>query len=177
MCRNLGADINADPFTPSPDLNGDYYQWGQPIPAATRDAIIGTWSATTPTTGYGSNSTALDSKIKSASDPCPPGYRVPTYAEWEGVRNNTTLNPRDNRGTWTGDSWSGTMFGDNLFLPATGRRNSSNGTLVERGTTGSYWSNRRGATTTIYSLYFSGPGSSVGAVSRAEGETIRCIAE
>jgi uncharacterized protein (TIGR02145 family) len=177
MCRNLGADPNAHPFTPSADLNGDYYQWGSFTPCATRDDIIGTWSSTAPVTWYGDNSTAPDEKVKSIYDPCPAGYRVPTHAEWEGVM-NTTLNPRTNiPGTWGSVAWTGAMFGDKLFLPTAGRRTNVNGTLDLRGTFGYYWSSRMYDALFAYVAIFNSTGQYSYNENREKGYSIRCIAE
>ncbi|MCL2435691.1 MAG: hypothetical protein FWD09_06105, partial [Lentimicrobiaceae bacterium] len=174
MCRNLGADPTADPFIPSFAINGDYYQWGQPTPAGTRDGIIGTWGDTyNVSLFYGDNNSAnTDAKVKSATDPCPAGYRVPTYDEWQGVC-NTTLNPRTNHGTWSLGEWSGAKFGDNLFLPAAGYRYAIAGALDDVGTAGSYWSSLRGA----YNMYFNSTVARVNSSSRANGQTVRCIAD
>jgi len=180
MCRNLGVNPYVNPFIPSALLNGDYYQWGSPTPCATRDAIIGTWNTDPPSGWYGDNSTAPDAKVKSIYDPCPAGYRVPTYDEWQGVF-NTTLNPRTNipSGTWSSstDSWSGAMFGDNLFLPTAGYRNPTIGVLFNRGAFGFYWGSRMDDATNAYHAYLSSGYAYMDYLYRAFGHSIRCIAE
>jgi len=181
MCRNLGADPNAHPFYPSPDLNGDYYQWGSPMPAATWNTIINTtfpWTA--PYGWYGDNSTDPDAKVKSIYDPCPAGYRVPTYDEWQGVF-NTTLNPRTFIGDMTlpgdPDRWSGIMFGDNLFLPTAGYRLESNGALSSRGACGYYLISRLFNATNVYTAAFISTSMGIVINHRTYGRSLRCIAE
>jgi uncharacterized protein (TIGR02145 family) len=173
MCRNLGASTTTHPFMPSADLTGNYYQWGAPTPIATRDGLIGPWNATPPLGWYGNNTTGTSVTVKSVFDPCPAGYRIPSYNEWAGVFAN---NPRINIGTFDMDSWSGVLFGDNLFLPATGYCASSGVSLM--GYYGAYWTNRSASATQAYLAEFydwmermSTP------FGRINAHSIRCIAE
>ena len=197
MCYNMGAIENGDPFTQSPDLNGDYYQWGCKTPAI---AALADPGATTlpglPTTWYGSTGSVLDvnSTDKSATDPCPDGYRVPNQNEWAGVLNNT-LNPKVDIGTWIPDpgsatAFGGSMFGKALFLPAAGYRpvdsnTAISGALSQRGAIGYYWSstvsNLTPGNQSAYCTYFynkpsSGTTNMMGSYFR-HAQTIRCIAE
>jgi uncharacterized protein (TIGR02145 family) len=124
MCHNLGADESEDPYKPSQKINGDYYIWGQPTPVATAYTQSGNlplpynssykWSATT----------------KTATDPCPPGWRVPTKAEWDGVAANNTKTTIGNFIASTTTFTSGVKFGNFLMLPVAGNREASySGTL------------------------------------------------
>lgn len=147
MCQNLGADVTADPFTPSWKLNGDYYQWGildvaaagptGPDVAQENSAAITGWN-----TVNAANGSWYSNSMKTANDPCPKNYRVPTRTEWEGVvANNTEIT--------VGTSWSdvnntnyssGQKLGGTLYLPAAGYRFYSSGSLGMRGRAGFYWS-------------------------------------
>jgi len=184
MCRNLGANPNADPFTPSPDLNGDYYQWGSPTPAATYDAvngdvIVGTWNSTMPVTFWGDSTTNANVTTKSIYDPCPSGYRIPSSSELNGLANNTrTYKPSID--TWVSgiSSWTGVMCGNLLFLPAAGYIDNLGRGVSLRGTYGLYPSNSIYGTTLNYAnglVFSSSGGMNASSGSRAFGESIRCI--
>jgi len=154
MCWNLGANYAVDPFEPSADLNGDYYIWGSPTPAGTRDSIIFngniTWNSTTvPDNVFGiygdGSSVNINDTVKSATDPCPTGYRVPSAGEFYGViSGNPFYNKITYKGPWgtaSDTNWSGIMFGNSLFCPAAGFRNFFSiytGSLSDRGNGGYY---------------------------------------
>ena len=129
-CYNLGAaNTLADPFTPSWEIIGGYWQWGiaaqaAPGPTGTggstpNDGLPSTWTSTglpgdwtppTPpavatwNTTPAANSAWVDTNPMTASpadNPCPAGFRIPSKDQWEAVKNNT-LNPQSNEGSnWT----------------------------------------------------------------------------
>ena len=103
MCHNLGANTQANPFIPSWELIGNYYQWGRNPTCFGRDGIdapnpcsspvygvAGPWGKTTANdnagaiTGWSTTDAAngawLDGS-KTVNDPCPTGWRVPTAAQ------------------------------------------------------------------------------------------------
>ena len=202
MSHNLGADTSLDPDIPVFGLQGAYIQWGKrgptdfvgaandgssgfaaaPTDSAANDAAISDWSQTAETNNDAWN-VDENNPIKTANDPCPTGYRVPTRIEWQAVNTN-------NANSLTGAAWSAgpTEFGNALHygpdangklltLPAAGSRSRTNGALNERGNTGDYWSStERGDN--AYSLYF---GSSnvtpANNNNRTNGLSVRCIAE
>jgi hypothetical protein len=195
MCHNLGANTSADPFTPSWELIGNYYQWGRNPTCFGKDTI----DAPNPCSGpvYGAaapwgNTTANDNAggipgwnlTPSAdtawvNDPCPAGWRVPTINQLTSVGR---WSPRIWVGTWTGGNTnytSGLRFGSSLFLPATGSGYSSSG-LSNRGNSGAYWSSE---TRSIYgivraeTLYFNDINILDSWSNLIIGHSVRCIAE
>ena len=183
MCHNLGAaNPSADPFTPSWEINGGYWQWGRKDMASPGPSGPGADQTNVNAAGwkniYTPNGSWSDA-VKTSNDPCPAGYRVPTRDQWIGV---ISYNSASNvGGSWTSSSTNyttGKLFGDQLFLPAAGLRSYLDGSFFWRGSRGVYWSSSEGGS---YSAWSFGV-SSVGAGSfyddfRASGLSIRCIAE
>jgi uncharacterized protein (TIGR02145 family) len=200
MCHNLGANESADPFTPSWELNGHYYQWGRNPTCFGRDGTDGVnpcsspvygaaapWGNTTDNDNAGiitgwsttaaSNGAWVDGS-KTANDPCPAGWRVPTATQLTGLANNT-LNPRTSVGSWTNSSTNygtGFRFGQSLFLPAAGRRNGSGGSLDFRGSDGNYWSSAE-SSSDAQRLYFFSSVAIMDTINRTFGFSLRCVAE
>lgn len=108
-CYNLaaiGKTTGDDPFTPSWRLIGGYWQWGRKGPDSSQwydtntsnfahgptgpdadeanDGKISGWDDS-----YASDGAWSDS-AKTANDPCPTGYKVPSKTQWEGVMENNT---------------------------------------------------------------------------------------
>ena len=147
MCHNLGADESLNPFTPHSGLHGAMFKWGNKEPAlAARENIdisgaVPNWQAITPPPDGVGNWDLIN------ANPCPEGWRVPTYYEWRGVLEN---NPISYAGTWSNDAGnfsSGVFFGDALFLPAAGERHFSDGVLNNRGAVSAYWSSTNASAT------------------------------
>ncbi|MGD9686293.1 MAG: FISUMP domain-containing protein [Desulfobacter sp.] len=198
-CYNLaaiGKTTNDDPFTPSWRLIGGYWQWGRKGPDSSQwyntntanfahgptgpdavyanDGEISGWD-----TSYADNGAWSDSE-KTANDPCPSGYRVPTQSQWQGVVEN---NIQITVGTWSDDDTnysSGRFFGDNLILPAAGNLYDYNGSLFSRGDHGYYWSSTEysGRSSIAWNLcVYSSGAISMAYSTRSYGFSVRCIAE
>jgi hypothetical protein len=122
--------------------------------------------------------------VKTANDPCPDGWRMPTRTELAQLWN----------GVWTNTPAPGRLFGsgtDRLFLPATGCRNNYNGLVVGTGTFGYYWSSSNGGISVSnhpdciygpgnnsYFLYFFNTHTILEySFFRAYGFAVRCVAE
>ena len=153
MDRNLGASQVATSSTDE-DSYGDLYQWGRAADGhekrisdnyngtSVRPNTItesGAWDGKFITIPNGTNrndwvttqtndawNTGTESvPIKTATDPCPSGYRVPTEAEFQTESSN-----------WNPDGAVG-AFNSTLKLPLAGERNFTNGGIG--GPFGSYW--------------------------------------
>lgn len=204
QCFNLGADTSLDPFTyvskgvtVGYDIKGDLYQWGRPkdehqirTSATTTtlsnsntpghaNFIISTsspsdWLSGGSNTSRWGDGTTNENMAKAANDPCPAGWKVPSYKQWASIYTNTTATT-PNTWTWT---TSGYKVGDALFLPAAGSRGHGTASTVNGvGSSSYYWSS---TVTSIYSyhLYFRSD-SVLPAYSsnRAYGFSVRCVSE
>jgi uncharacterized protein (TIGR02145 family) len=202
MCYNLGVTGTQDPLTyQGGNNNGALYQWGRqtdghevrtssplagPLAAPVANRFIFSSNVPNEWISPQNNSLWLDAS-KTANDPCPAGFRVPTQAQWGGLfRDGITAGAPGTatRNTWT---WTGNGFtvGSNLYLPAAGIRYAANGSQDYVGTYGFYWSSTAVTTgansANAYVLYFNtgtyvGPGDG-GNGFRAGGYSVRCISQ
>ncbi|WP_407476745.1 FISUMP domain-containing protein [Elizabethkingia anophelis] len=188
MCQNLGATEGINPFSPEAGNHGAKYQWGyKPINVNSSDdryytqaddqsnsGLISGWNSTPKPNGSWSDAS------KTANDPCPSGYRVPTQAQWQAVISNNNV---ERVGTWVNDgNYTTALYFRNpsnvrtLMLPAAGSRYGTDGTLGSRGDYGSYWSSSE-ATSTASILYFYSSSVVVSYSNRSYGFSVRCVAE
>ena len=88
------------------------------------------------------NSGTEDNPQKTEYDPCPEGWRVPTYTELEELcqhYSERTTNTAGQNGIWFSGANIYTEGVPQIFLPAAGNRNIG-GNAYDRGNYGSYWS-------------------------------------
>ena len=125
------------------------------------------------------NSGSESDPVKTENDPCPDGWRVPTYAELnELIRNYSSKTTDENgrSGFWLSGPRPYTESVPQVFFPAAGLRYSHDGHAGGRGSDGRYWSSRPGGTG-AYNFYFYLHEFYTGSHSRALGESVRCVQE
>ncbi len=124
------------------------------------------------------NSGTEENPVKAEYDPCPEGWRVPTYAELDELRNNySSLTTADNgqMGIWFSGPNSYTASVPQVFFPAAGDRSYYDGDANSRGKFGGYWSSRPDSGAHAYGLYFFSSIENIGLSRRAYGYSVRCV--
>lgn len=126
------------------------------------------------------NSGTEDNPVKTEYDPCPEGWRVPTYAELDELNNNYsswTTDDNGRSGRWFSGPNSYTASVPQVFFPAAGYRYYSDGASASnRGDYGYYWSSRP-YSSDAFSLYFNGRDVGMTSFCRADGYSVRCVKE
>ena len=123
--------------------------------------------------------------VKTANDPSPPGYRIPTFAEMQSLANTTFVTS-----VWTTENGvTGRRFTDNgadgrgnagnsIFLPVAGCRVGNHGTLRDVGARGYYWSSTEiGPDGGSFNMPFDGSNVFEGRYHKAYGCSVRPVAE
>ena len=155
--RNVGAPGT---FVANPQDAGMLFQWNRQ-----RGWTVGS------TTGWdGTN--AEGTEWAAENDPCPPGWRVPTYGEVRTLSLATG-------GRWdTENGVEGRWFGrapNQIFLPAVG----SIPQIVDQdgNMRGTYWSSTENDSNTAHTLSFSSRAPGRGIAPRLIAFPIRCVAK
>ena len=121
------------------------------------------------------NSGTESKPVKTEYDPCPEGWRVPTYAELnELCKNRSAWTSEDDKpGYWFSGASSYTDEVPQVFFPAAGYR--YDGDAYNRGRYGSYWSSR--PINTAFNLIFNNGTAAMNYNFRAYGYSVRCVQE
>lgn len=122
------------------------------------------------------NSGTESEPVKTQYDPCPEGWRVPTYAELvELIKNRSswTTNDKNQKGYWFSGQSSYTSSVPQVFFPTAGYRNYDDGSTHTR-YSGRYWSSSTYDSTAYY-LAFSGSDVYFINYRRALGHSVRCV--
>jgi len=156
-------------FAQNPESAGVFYQWN------CRRA----WSATGEVSDW-NTSTPQGIIWEKTNDPCPPGWRVPTFDELRRLAHSANVISRSVEiNGINGKAFEDETSGNTLFLPAVGWR-SNDGALGSAGVGGHYWSSTPAAGTSarnlsFYSASFTSLGVSIS--TRAFGFSVRCVAK
>jgi len=173
MDRNLGVSRAATSSTDE-QAYGDLYQWGRSSDGHEKrnSPTTSTLSSTdSPGNGMYINSTSypydwrsdqnnnLWQGVNGVNNPCPEGFRLPTFVEWF-----------DEIFSWRSNNSAG-AFVSPLKLPVVGYRDNS---LFDVGFIGYYWSDIVHSTY-AYHLYYHSSYASMHSSGRAGGFSVRCI--
>jgi uncharacterized protein (TIGR02145 family) len=176
MDRNIGATQVAIGSTDAAAY-GDLYQWGRradghqcrnSVTTSTLSSIDQPTHAnfiiasTSPYDWRSPQNDNLWQGVNGLNNPCPNGYRLPTYNELEAERL-----------TWSQNNNIG-AFGSPLKLPMAGFRNYNDASLRNVGSLGYYWSSTINTTRSWY-LFFSSTDAFMNYNYRSSGYSVRCI--
>ncbi len=176
MDRNLGASQVATSGTDA-DAYGDLYQWGRRADGHhCRNSSTTSTLSSTDQPGHGEFITPdaspfdwrsphngnLWQGVNGINNPCPSGYRLPTFAELDAEHNS-----------WISDDAAG-AFASPLKLQVAGYRY-SNGSLSDVGSYGNYWSSTVDGASSSFYLFFKSDYAIMLSSNRPNGLSVRCL--
>lgn len=125
------------------------------------------------------NSGTEDNPVKTEYDPCPEGWRVPTYAELAHLTNSysSSMTVGDQKGRYFCGDYTYLDNVPQVFFPAAGSRSNGGGLASNRVSNGFYWSSRPLSYYAGY-FYFNSIDVKMGSSGfRAGGNSVRCVQE
>ena len=126
------------------------------------------------------NSGTESSPVKTKYDPCPEGWRVPTYAELDRLNNSYSsfITVGDQKGRYFCGDYTYLDNAPQVFFHAAGDRYHNDGTAYSRGTYGYYWpSTPTGDHAWYLVFHFGSSNISVNNPHRSNGYSVRCVQE
>ena len=117
--------------------------------------------------------------IKTDYDPCPSGWRVPTFSELDALHQNCSawsMNDASQAGYWFSGETAYSDTVSQVFFPAAGYRYYFDIVAVDRGEGGRYWSSHSYDSYANY-LGLSNDRIGLGGDRRAFGFSVRCVQE
>lgn len=168
---NVGAPGT---FAAKPEDAGMFYQWNRKIGWSSTDPLVNSAGGTTW------NITKAEGEEWAAvNDPCPEGWRVPTYEEQVDLCDDAKTTYE-----WiavneiNGGRITDNESGNSVFFPASGNRHSVSGAVNNNGMYGFYWA---AVPSTVdngrYLAFSSVAANPQNSGSRATGFSVRCVAE
>lgn len=124
------------------------------------------------------NSGTDDAPVKTQYDPCPDGWRVPTYAELKELKKNRsskTINEDGQMGYWFSGPLLYASSSPQVFLPAAGER-STGGYCSNRGYSGKYWTLEAYSYGAFFLTFYYNI-IDVSYYNRSNGYSVRCVQE
>lgn len=195
MRHNLGAntDVNPDLDPVNSSLGGNFYQFGRSAVvanASSSEGPISNWNSTAAAANAW-NSGTTSAPQKTANDPCPSGYRIPSRNEYDQLLEDMSVS--NNSGTW-GTTNANVAYGPAKILtskrnrsviltfPASGFRDSRDGTWNWRGGSGPFWTSELTTVDQVYRLSVVRDMAVVRNTTNightaVSGYSVRCIAE
>jgi len=160
ITQNLGADHQAISATDATEESAGWYWQFNRKQGYKHDG-------TTLTPAWTITSINENSDWQSANDPCSilfgTGWRLPTYTEWYNA---------DANGGWNNRS---DTYGSVLKLHGAGASNNPDGSLIDRGSIGYYWSSKQNSSTNGWYMIFSSNISYTHNSNKADGFSSRCL--
>ncbi|MDR1757331.1 MAG: Ig-like domain-containing protein [Culturomica sp.] len=162
-----GCNVDAPAtFAATPESAGMFYQWNRKKGWPSTGSITD-WDASTPS----------GDTWEAANDPCPSGWRVPTSDELDALlATDKVINVWTTLNSVYGRKFTDKISGNSIFLPAAGYRDYyGDGSLLNAGSFGDYWSTSPNDSFNAWGLSFLSMDADRSSSSRSYGSSLRCV--